>query len=350
MAQRYGKRAPAGAGWDLLAESLQDALTEPQQKPVPSPQSQSRLPVVSVILAIILVVTFPITMVVVNSWLGQFALIMWIAFILGVVALATVQLVIRRREDRPRSSSTGEDRDTAQAKTQSKVRKLIDDAKRGDFSGFSSIPEARPIAAECYAKQQVGLAMDADLPNAIQTAHDVAVCVSESGAEIVRASKEQAVETLTSTLTSTVSTRFADALASRLRARNSDTIDHMVATSAGVIVAATHHWPGTLSLDDEGRFSAGPNHPANEYRQASVSALAAMADEVCNGEVALILLIIADGFVLGSGVETEVNGHRIIAIEREHAVDFIAHVHAQGTLAQVPDLRLIDERSPQLTM
>ena len=73
MAQRYGKRAPAEAGWDLLAESLQDALTEPQQKPVPSPQSQSRLPVVSVILAIILVVTFPITMVVVNSWLGQFA-------------------------------------------------------------------------------------------------------------------------------------------------------------------------------------------------------------------------------------------------------------------------------------
>lgn len=346
MAQRYGKRAPAEASWELLTESLQDALTDRQPKAAPSPRTQSRPPVASVILAIILAITFPITMVVVNSWLGQFASVMWIAFILGIAALAIVQLVIHRRESRRRSNAQSKVSDEAQARTQSKVRKLIDDAKRGDLSGFSSVPEARPIAAECYAKEQVGLAMEADLPDAIQMAHDVEVNVSGDDAEIVRASNEKAAKTLTNT----ASTRFADALASRLRARNSATIDHIVATSAGVIVAATQHWPGTLSLDDEGRFSAGQNHPANEYRQASVAAFAAMADQVSNGEVALILLIVDDGFVLGSGVETEVNGRRIIAIEREHAVDFIAHVHAQGTLPQVPDLRLIDEKSPQLTM
>lgn len=346
MAQRYGKHAPAEADWNLLAASLEAALSVRQPKAVPRPQSHSRPPVASVIMAIALAITFPITMVVVNSWLGQFAFIMWIAFILGMVALAIAQLVIHRRESRRRSNSLGQLSQDVQGKARAKVRELIDDAKRGDFFGFQTVPEARPVAAECYAKQQVGLAMDADLPSGIQTAHNVEVSVSGDGVELVRASNASAAKALKQT----ASTRFADAYASRLQARSDATIDHIVATSAGVIIAATQHWPGTLSLDEEGRFSAGPNHPANEYRQASVAALAAMADQVCNGDVALILLIIDDGFVLGSGVETEVNGRRIIAIEREHAVDFIAHIHAQGTLAQVPDLRLIDERSPQLTM
>lgn len=315
MAQRYGKHAPAETDWDMLAESLKIALTPRQPKAAPGPKSHSRPPVASVILAIALAVTFPITMVVVNSWLGQFASILWIAFIVGMVALAIAQLVVQRRESRQRSNVQSKASGAAQGEASAKVGQLIDGAKRGDFSGLSSLPEARPIAAECYAKQQIGLAMDADLPDEVQTAHSVEVAVSGDGAEQSRS-----------------------------------TIDHIIATSAGIVVAATKHWPGTLSLDDEGRFSAGQNHPANEYRQASVAALAAMADQVCNGDVALILLIIDDGFVLGSGVETEVNGRRIIAIEREHAVDFIAHIHAQGALAQVPDLRLIDEKSPQLTM
>ena len=121
-------------------------------------------------------------------------------------------------------------------------------------------------------------------------------------------------------------------------------------TAAGVIVADTKHWSGTLRLDGQGKFTAGANHPGNAYRQKSISTLAFLADQVQGADVSCVLVIVDGGSVEGGLLSTTMNGYPVIAVERQHAVDAITSIHMRGTLPAVPDMRVIDRSSPKLKL
>lgn len=367
MAQRYGTHSPAESGWALLEASLREALaaqgmfttTYEQRKAalgnLKDPGEEPPVGFGCSCLALVLFFTAPFTVLLANGIVGSKTAIGWLIIILAVNAVVVVPMArYRLQSDRVNKiHSALESENEAKMRTATEI--LIGSARKGDFSHYDVVPEARPLAMGFYAEQQVGLELEALLPPEVQISHDVEVLNNDhrvSAQDMIANALIPALygTTATARVAGSVGSLFLDALNNQAHTRPVANIDHIISTAAGVIVCDTKHWFGTLRLDEQGRFTAGPNHPGNEYRQKSISTLAFLADQVQEGEIAFILVIVEGGSVEGGGLETTMNGHHIFAIERKDALDFIQHIHLTGTLRQVPDMRGIDRRSPNLKM
>lgn len=366
MATRYGRRGPAEGGWALLEEALRESLEqqegyvttyEQRQEAVkdlkqPDKSSDSYGGYIVGLLAVgfpaLIVISFivpPETRKIVTNT-GM------IILILTLVVLGYKEKVAKRREKKIDKAHQKLEK-SAETKLASTSGQLVSQAKRGDFTGFDIVPEAKPLAQGFYAEQQVGLELEMKLPDEVNISHDVDVVVEvkERTGSVGDHAIGHGMNALFSSgggVGTSIGAAFLEAMTTEVKKKQVANIDHILTTAAGVIVVDTKHWTGTLSLDESGNFTAGPNHPGNQYRQESVETLAFLADQVIDGDVTFVLVIIDGGSVQDGVIETELNGHRIVAIERKDAVEFLRNVHSHGTFREVPPMKVINRNSPKL--
>lgn len=111
--------------------------------------------------------------------------------------------------------------------------------------------------------------------------------------------------------------------------------DRVLSTAAGLIMVDTKHWTGELSLDENGQFTAGPNHPGNQYRQKVAKVTRFEASRIKRGDVAMIVLAVVGGTVKGGRVEQREEGEiPIIAVEAKDVARIVTEIHNADRLRE----------------
>lgn len=350
MARRYGKRGPGETGWDMLEEPIHKALIaeggyaateEDRQRVVGAgPNLEQKGNKYGWGFGCAFLGLFPVAMIATSgpnpeisqagliavAIYGVFVLYLGVRFLLSIMRKSAVDQqnkVIDRRYEKKRTSESNV---------------LIEQAKTGNFDGFDRVPQARRVAQGFYAEQEIGRELEANLPPEVEIAHDIDV--------VARDATEAALIDLTSNVDP--GNLFYDLMRKALAGRQTANIDYLISTANGVIVADSKHWTGRLQLDNQGMFSAGPNHRGNQYRQKAAKTLAYLANQVHGGNVAMALIIVDGGTVTGGHLQTVVDGTTVVAIDRRNAVDFIRNFHYQGAPDQLVPLATVFRSSPNL--
>lgn len=230
---------------------------------------------------------------------------------------------------------------------------LVKQAQRGTFNGLDAYPHMRTFAEAIYRRQQIGLDLENALPFEAQIAHDIDVRPGKaSSLTRVRENELRAVKLVMfsgldfSTPQAQERNRFLGSMLEQTEKRKSLPVGEIISTRGGVVVADVKYWQGTLSITQQGTFVDHNLGLEELSRPSSINALAEAARFVNEGDVELVLIIVAGGSVESGRIETTMKGHRVVVAEWTEAMGELIHLDAKKTVVPPAGIAEILERTP----
>lgn len=230
---------------------------------------------------------------------------------------------------------------------------LVNQAQRGTSNGLDAYPHTRTFAEAIYRRQQIVLDLENALPFEVQIAHDIEVPPGKaSSLTRVRENELRAVKPVIfsgldfSTPQAQERNRFLGSMLEQSEKRKSLPVGEIISTRGGVVVADVKYWQGMLSITQQGIFVDHNLGLEELARHRSINALAEAARFVNEGDVELVLIIVAGGSVEGGRVETTMKGHHVVVAEWTEAMGELIHVDAKKTVVPPAGIAEILERMP----
>lgn len=247
-----------------------------------------------------------------------------------------------------------------------KLEKQIEDKRRAEVERLTALarqgraeetglPEPLQRVSRGYlAEEQIGEMLEQQLPDSIQIAHDITIHTDDrSGlSKVVDGFDGATSEMLYGTTPGARKFGLAMGILGALgelsrKGAVTANADHVLSTAAGVIMVDTKHWTGELSLDENGQFTAGPNHPGSSYRQKAAKVTRFEASRLNGGDVAMIILAVVGGTVRGGRIEQREEGEiPIIAVPAEDVPRIVIELHNNGRLREPISLGTVEGNSP----
>lgn len=247
-----------------------------------------------------------------------------------------------------------------------KLEKQVDEKRRAEVERLTALArQGRPeetglpeplqrVSRGYLAEEQIGEMLEQQLPDSIEIAHDITIRTDDrSGLSKAvdgfdGATSEMFYGTTPETRKFGLAMGILGALGelSRKSAVTANA-DHVLSTAAGVIMVDTKHWTGELSLDENGQFTAGPNHPGSQYRQKAAKVTRFEASRINRGDVAVIVLAVVGGTVKGGRIEQREDGEiPIIAVEAKDVARVVTELHNAGRLREPASMASVQGNSP----
>lgn len=239
-------------------------------------------------------------------------------------------------------------------KRRAEVERIVALARQGRPEE-TGLPEPLQRVSRGYlAEEQIGVMLEQQLPDSIEVAHDITIHTdSRTGLAKAVDGFDGATPELFYGTTS-ASRKFGLAMGvlgalGELSSMGAVTAnaDHVLSTAAGVIMVDTKHWTGELSLDENGQFTAGPNHPGSPYREKAAKTTRFEASRLNGGDVTVIILAVVGGTVRGGRIVQHQDGEiPIIAVPAEDVPRVVTELHNNGRLREPISLGAVEGNSP----
>lgn len=239
-------------------------------------------------------------------------------------------------------------------KRRAEVERLVGLARQGRPEE-TGLPEPLQRVSRGYlAEERIGEMLEQQLPDSIEVAHDVTIRTdSRSGlAKAVDGFDDATSEMFYGTTPETRKFGLAMGVIGMLgelsrKSAVTANADHVLSTAAGVIMVDTKHWTGELSLDENGQFTAGPNHAGSQYREKAARTTRFEASRLNRGDVAMIILAVVGGTVRGGRIEQHEDGQiPIIAVPAEDVPRVVTELHNAGRLREPIPMSSVAANSP----
>ena len=239
-------------------------------------------------------------------------------------------------------------------KRRAEVERLVALARQGRPEE-TGLPEPLQRVSRGYlAEEQIGEMLEQQLPDSIEVAHDITIHTdSRTGlAKAVDGFDDGTPELMYGTTPGARKFGLAMGILGALgelsrKGAVTANADHVLSTAAGVIMVDTKHWAGELSLDENGQFTAGPNHPGSKYREKAAKTTRFEASRLNGGDVTVIILAVVGGTVQGGRIEQREEGEiPIIAVPAEDVPRVVTELHNNGRLREPISLGTVQGNSP----